>query len=772
MSRRKSFRKAAIRSGAANHKCVRRLLLLALLCCTASSAFAQTQKAVRLKLEALSIRGRSSSSIPLQIKLEYNENQMLEGDLVLEVYNSVPTAVDLMATIRYEGIVLQGTDYIFNTVLPPFEHSHNQQYMIVGWFDTPNGRLSLSRDPEDPEEPHELLSIGQFERATLVCSVSGRRDFLKPSSTRAFLNNALSLEPYNPEIRSATNPNQRLNARQVSDVRRVQNFACSWNAYELPEDPLHLCAFDVVLLADNSLSRLEEGQMAALQTWVAAGGSLCVLPDDNRLQKPHLQFLQTLFERPSHPDLHLTINDDGTLLVISDDDSPIVNGRFGLGRVSLLPNSEDLPERLTGPELGNLVGHLFKVRSNSSVFQGEKWSQTELDQLLKARGLMIKEDQDGFRVVDGSGRPMILRGYYRNSSREELAAQMGLNYELQPKSSPLVSAAVTALMPKDVKMVPSYIIGMLLFAYVITIGPVDYFVLGFFKARKYTWLLFPVVTALFTVLTVSIAHSYMASTDTGGRITVVDLVDDGQPARQTDLQLHFYASQTTLTEDATNAFFVPAQMVASDNNMMINRPMPQTVNKKVDYSGRFPQSYGVQQRMRQWEPQLNRTLTLAPDIADVPKLPWDDPALVATQEGREKLRVLLNSLAANGQRVKAVAVNLTNGFAISPSGVFDLKNVQNALQRTLNNQGVYDYTPAPRGGRDEVAMNGMVAASSRTATQDFFSIVSQVSPQGSGTMEDMAIHDPTDPNEWLLILAVEEGDNITFYRRLFHIESK
>jgi hypothetical protein len=122
--------------------------------------------------------------------------------------------------------------------------------------------------------------------------------------------------------------------------------------------------------------------------------------------------------------------------------------------------------------------------------------------------------------------------------------------------------------------------------------------------------------------------------------------------------------------------------------------------------------------------------------------------------------------------VKAVAVNLTNGFAISPSGVFDLKNVQNALQRTLNNQGVYDYTPAPQGSRDEVAMNGMVAASSRTATQDFFSIVSQVSPQGSGTMEDMAIHDPTDPNEWLLILAVEEGDNITFYRRLFHIESK
>ena len=52
--------------------------------------------------------------------------------------------------------------------------------------------------------------------------------------------------------------------------------------------------------------------------------------------------------------------------------------------------------------------------------------------------------------------------------------------------------------------------------------------------------------------------------------------------------------------------------------------------------------------------------------------------------------------------------------------------------------------------------------------RDFFSLVAQVSPQGSAAMEDLAVLDAGDPNQWLLIVAVREGNDTNIYRRLYH----
>ena len=102
------------------------LLLTCLVTSTAAPVLAQEKLPVRMRLQPLSTRGRSGGAIPIRIKLEYNSPQIREGDLVLQVYNSVVAGEDLSAEIRYEGIVLQGSDYIFNTVLPPVEHSYNK----------------------------------------------------------------------------------------------------------------------------------------------------------------------------------------------------------------------------------------------------------------------------------------------------------------------------------------------------------------------------------------------------------------------------------------------------------------------------------------------------------------------------------------------------------------------------------------------------------------------------------------------------------------------
>ncbi len=48
-----------------------------------------------------------------------------------------------------------------------------------------------------------------------------------------------------------------------------------------------------------------------------------------------------------------------------------------------------------------------------------------------------------------------------------------------------------------------------------------------------------------------------------------------------------------------------------------------------------------------------------------------------------------------------------------------------------------------------------------------FAIVSQMSPTGGKDFEDMALVDPSDPGQWLLIVAVDRGDELDLYRKLY-----
>lgn len=65
-------------------RCIKLLALLTLMLSGFETLVAQTKLPVRMRLEPMSIRGRSGGAIPLKIKLEYNSNQIMEGDLPTE----------------------------------------------------------------------------------------------------------------------------------------------------------------------------------------------------------------------------------------------------------------------------------------------------------------------------------------------------------------------------------------------------------------------------------------------------------------------------------------------------------------------------------------------------------------------------------------------------------------------------------------------------------------------------------------------------------------
>lgn len=748
-----------------------RLLALALLFISMPFSSAVAQKPpVRMQMETMSIRGRSGGALPVLIKLEHEGNQLLEGDLLLTIYQSEQTASDILANLRYEGIVLQGTDYFMKVILPPVAHSWNQQYLITAWFETSDGRrISLSLDEDNPNEPRELLTPSPYVRTSLVCACSGQVDYQTPSKNLNFLNRMLSLGNYAPGASSA-NQNSDYGSAAASlqpfdSANEIRYYAAAWDVLNLPENPLHLTCFDVVLLADRALGRLEASQLDALTAWVDAGGSLCILADKQPLKSIHEMFLKTLFESPEDPSFRISRTASGQMEILSESQDTFFNRRHGLGAVSLIPAADKLEQEFTEKDKGQLVGHLWNVRHNSSILKGEPWFGKDVVEWMKQQGYTLRKvgnrwyvngvDEYGSRISDS----------FR--SLDDIAEVFQLDQDLSPQQNLLTSAANTALMPDGVSMVPAWVIATLLIAYIAAIGPLDYWLLGLLKARKLTWVLFPVVTAVFTGLTIMIAHAYMSSTETGGQVSIIDVVDDGRLVRETCLQMNFYGASTTINSKHKQTFYVPAAMSETAYVGLSNDPLPSTGKKVINLSGRFPQNYQSEVSLSQWDPFLTRTFRLQPEVDRIPEITWTDADLVTSAQGRQKLATQLNNWETQNDllTVDAIIMHQSQIHRIRsdrPTQIFDP-----SITRRVELRAEWDmYGQEPNWQTSSLGF-GLVEASAALPAADYFRIVSQVAPTGDASLEDLPMIDLTDPDQWLLIIAVKEGNQTRVFRKLY-----
>jgi hypothetical protein len=173
------------------------------------------------------------------------------------------------------------------------------------------------------------------------------------------------------------------------------------------------------------------------------------------------------------------------------------------------------------------------------------------------------------------------------------------------------------LAPKQVRILPYPIVLLVLAAFVVVIGPVDWIVLGRLRMRRLTWVTFPLAAVACTALTVFLAENYMGRSNHRSALTITDLGHDGRVLRETRFELLFPARNQEVTTDVRNALCVP--MSASQNYYYGNRPGSAAPAR---YEGLFPASYKVRQSLRQWTPQMNR-LTSLDGGADTSGLPWD-----------------------------------------------------------------------------------------------------------------------------------------------------
>lgn len=738
----------------------------------------QAQPRVRMKLDLISIRTRSAAPVPVRVRLEYNDPQYLEGSLELRIHDALEllSDTDRIATVRREGLVLAGQDLEFTMLLPPLKTSDTRNWAVQAWFVTENERIPLSSIPDrlNPPEPFDLLMTSVWERGFLLCSASDDPRSRTASVNRRLLEERLLLQQLLPSSSDSDNKNgqssdegqgqgQGINSARTAVL--AVHHASEWDIGDLPEDPLGYCAFDVVLLSDGGLAQMSEEKLRGLGIWVRAGGSLCVLATEP-LQGRHLNFLRTVLKQGLGSESELMQDADGRLSFVDGATDRVVMSHYGLGRAVLLPRQEDLTELLSQPLMTRtLLGFLWKLRQDSILRTEDSSSFLSDLNMVRMWFPEVKQDETGIFTetvpsmwVEGLGRvewterdgryyvdPASFQGVYRG-------------FRLNPDSSLSLPAIENGLLPSDVAMVPTEVIALILIGYVLMIGPVDYFVLGWLQLRKYTWVVFPVVTACFTFLTIVVAHAYMSSELKEGVMVVTDLGEGGTPVRQTTLRTLFYDHR----EDVQQAYRRSLVVQASTGMLQADarRQMVLPADKPLDYSGTFPQAFDTVQEVQQWSPVTLRSTTLEPEEVNVPGVDWEDVSLVSTPEGTARLSAGLRAISAGAE-------GQYFGFVMHSGSLqrltYELRDPGSQLSGSESQRWL-------------ATSLGMIDAAETVptqmpATRGIFSIVSQLSPQGSSCLEDLALSDASNPDEYVLVIGRVRPGKVDVFRRRYLVAS-
>ena len=757
-----------------------------LFCVAAPPAAAQPE--VGLKLDLISIRNRQMAPVPVRVRLEYNHPQILEGTLELQIFDAQGYIEDsdLVTTIVRDGIVLSGRDYEFNMLLPPMRVATRQNFAVRAWFVTKDDRIPLTsiRGRLNPPEAFDLIMPMANQRGLIVCSICESPAVSNTSPPdRALLENLLTMSEWNAEQAAPVEP-----ISQNGDVggvppesaappeKSLVHYAAALDSSEISEDPLWLCGFDVLLMSDRGLSGLSVEQLAGVRTWVRGGGSLCVHAAEV-LQSQHLNFLRELTGFGEGRAGDLALDADGRLLLLADDPSQPILAEAGLGRVALLPVSTPLSEQLGSYEQqGRLLKFLWRIRSDLPMSDPETFRrQMRLRRLETAFSADTELEWDGatYRVASGSGMPIGDSQYrygYGNGVKDidsDMAKEFLSFTRLQPTTDRSVDLLEQLLLPATLKLVPTPMMFLILFGYILMIGPIDYFVLGWLKARKYTWITFPIVTVAFTLLTMGVARYYMGDQNTMNTLTVTDLGEGREPLRQTQVSTIFYSGYDMLALPQRNQSMVQlGDFLSTDQNRY--GAEGRTTNDAPVYNSVFPSSWTFVQPVRQWSPVTLRSMTFSPDPQQtvVPELPWDDASLLTTQEGRGSLTAILRQLSQKtGHRHAAMvlragrligSVGLNGGSAQMVNGYEDELRYGG---RTRTQDQLFDAAIR------SIPTQRPHQASNDEKPSGYFNIFSGISPHGSGTLEDLVISDSTDSQEFVLVVIRTTGQNVEVFRR-------
>lgn len=569
----------------------------------------------------------------------------------------------------------------------------------------------------------------QLDPSLLTGGASGsRRNFVRMEcmATRltpevAQLVNTLRLEAFEPgeNGRPLTGPSEL--ARTTRAMLRPA---------QMHVDPLEYCAYDIVALDSQALELMRPEQRAALTTWLKGGGSVLVLATE-AVGPNALALLNAMTGRPV-----FSLGADGEVTWDGRGDGKLARLRTGIGRLVV---AAALPAE-TDPAWVRAAGFLWKMRRDQveKMVVSGAWSK-ELDENTSN----VYDYSDSYGVVTGS----------------ETALEAGTPGALASVQPEAVSELQTALL-KGAKLLPFALVALILVVFIAIVGPGDCAVLGLFRIRRFTWILLPVVSVGVTWFTVRLAHEHMGGSDTRNEVVVVDVGADGTPLRYNRFELYYVLGRVEPETHIEGGLYcqmprrqdVPGFTDVDGNEYEALAAYEYdygtgglVASEPVSYEGDFPNDYTMRQTINQWTPTMNRHFGFG-DPGDTDAIHWevlDDVDLLELNEDR--LRELAPTIL--GRLADRSAVGIM--YPGRPMTVFsgagpDAPDVEK-LVRDMDGF----CRPRPRG---------------------LLSIVTCVSPAGSGEFDDMPVLDPSETEGTgpvLVVVVVPRGLDYYVYRRLY-----
>ena len=479
---------------------------------------------------------------------------------------------------------------------------------------------------------------------------------------------------------------------------------------EFPASPLLCCCFDIAVLPANGFARLQARQLDALRSWVEGGGSICVLPR-NGLKGYHEQFLNDLTGRPEGLFLLDTAGAVGTAGPTED----VVMLRAGLGRaVVVVPDAQDNLDTASA-SWRQAVAFLWKLKAEQreTFVQEGKWRVEKPDESSRSR-----------------------RYSYRDAWWEEEDRAFG--------HVPLEAtvALQQCLMPEGVRMMPAGILLLLFIGFVVAIGPLDYWLLGRLRKRTLTWLLFPALSIGVAGLVVYLSEHYMGSQDYVSAVIFIDVDRGGRSLRWSRCEMMYAGRAHTEQTRVQNALCGGLGEVSTPYGRRWGYGGPS--EPALLYTGRLPFDFVITRQISQWKPAFIRATSFE-SLAGPSRLNWQalQEADVTTHRGRAlAAEQLCRGTSFDGGRL-----------CVSGGAISRIRGSVRGLDR-------------PRSSADPWTLEDFLVQVSARAAKGCFSLVSQMSPGCTATLEDLSLLDPTDPEQRLLVAVERVGADYYVYRCL------
>lgn len=529
---------------------------------------------------------------------------------------------------------------------------------------------------------------------------------------------------------------------------------------ELPTIAAGYASIDLLVLDGEGFQQVRAAQLSAIAHWVAGGGSVIVVPH-GILTARHVAFLNRL--TGWHKNREAYALDERGQLVIGEmppsGGKKLATYQTGLGRAVVVHEALDPQVDFESADWKAAVAFLWKARA------------AQIETILRTGGWDFSPPPTPYVYL--TPRPFA------------------------PQPNDVGSSIRQFLMPDRIEGVPLSMVAVILSLFLLAVAPGDYFLLGRLNCRKYTWWLFALVSASFTLCTVKVAESYMGHVDYRTSLTFVDLETAGgdtvpivRAARNGRFELLFVATQRTIETALRNCLYADlTERGTSQEELQFGRTrfsqfeegeVDETEAVSVDlpmYEGALPGSFTVRQQLRQWSPRITRQTTFGGDrdALEETQIDWNSlsTAELNSAEGRQAF------FAAVLAREPQAHVLLLNGRR-----AYDAAHVEGVLTDGTADavRGAVSWTPPLAMGTPATVVSIAklksaapilvlaVNVSVRPAS-GLFAIVAQISPTGNANLEDLALLDQSDPRQWLFIAAVHRESDWIVYRQLFHAAS-